>query len=292
MAGVVVLATSANAQTLFSNSADSMSDFTVVSQTDSSAVVVNYGNMTIGAANFSIAEAPNSVGGGATTGILLQSNKGDTTAAVSAINVILGASPMSFTGHYILSYDLYMGVPVPAVGNGTEFNLYGVGRSTVGSAFGRNNRTTAGQGTWGWVDGDGGNGTGTTSGDFAIRKGVDSNNLAQVDNLDAIAQSTFAAPPYAAAGTPGNGWTKVDVEVDNGTVNVSFNGVQFFSQTTSLGDGMAWFGYEDPFSSISTDPDHNWGLVDNITVTAVPEPASLTLLGLGALAFLKKRKHA
>lgn len=293
LAGLAVLATTSQAQTLFSSQASGLGDFVVVAQSDSSAAVVNYSSFSVGASNFSLAEAPRMISGStATTGILLKSNKGDATAAVSSINLILGAAAQSFTGHYIFSYDLYMRAPVPAIGNGTEFNLFGVGRTTAGTSFGRNNRLTAGEGTWGWIDTDGGNGTGTTSGDFAIRKGTDSANLAQFDNLDSIAQSTFTTPTYAVAGTPGNNWTKVDIEVNNGTAIVSFNGVQFFTQTTNLTDGFAWIGYEDPFSSVSLDPTNNWGLIDNITVTAVPEPATMAIVGLGALAALKRRKRA
>jgi hypothetical protein len=70
------------------------------------------------------------------------------------------------------------------------------------------------------------------------------------------------------------------------------NGILFSSDTSTNTSGYAWFGYEDPASSVGTDGLS--GIFDNIQVlagNAVPEPTSIATLALGGLALIGRRRR-
>lgn len=287
ISGAVLLAAVSPAQTLFSSGGETLADFTVVTQTaDNEAVVVDYNNFNVAGTNWSLAEAPRMVSGSAnTTGILMRANF-DSVAAVTGHNLILGGTPLEVTAtQYTLSFDMFMKAPNPAtVAGSTEQSIWGVGRANSTSYIGRNTRTTNGSGTWGWAAGEGGYGTE----DFAAYQNT--TLFGNKQNTGTEAQTAFAN--YEWSGAPSGDWVTVDVVVDNGNVQVFYNSVLFWDISNAQTSGFAMVGYEDPFSSISAEPQNTWMVIDNVTLEAVPEPMTLTLLGAGALALLRKRKNA
>lgn len=125
------------------------SKWTIAQQPDTSATVANY---------VGIPEAPHSglVGGPATQGALFRAN--DSAGAPAAINLI---SKAAFDAtRYALQFDLYTssGAAALANGNGTHVAIWGVGRTNA-AAVGYSNRTTAGNGLWGWLANDNGIGS-------------------------------------------------------------------------------------------------------------------------------------
>jgi Dockerin type I domain len=275
ISGLLVLAgvaSMASAQ-IFSDSCDSLTNWQVnkfadsFAATDSSATVVNYGAMTVGATTYNLVEAPRSVGGTATTGILMEVNK-DANAAITGINLLAqaGSLPIDVQNDgYVLSFDMYIKAPDPVTTAGsTQAFDFGVGRTTLTNTFGWFNRTTLGNGTWI---------TGATEGgingfDYRSYKGT-----LLADGLDVsspIAGAAFPGTGYDYTSAPSGGWTRVDMFVEGTNVTVKYNDQTFHSVTGATATkGNIWIGYDDPFSSICALPDQSFMLVDNVKATAL-----------------------
>lgn len=253
-------------------------DVTVLSQPDSFVTYVDYSNMTVGAATFSIAEAPRRLAGSAATrGVLVQCNV--TQNLASAVNIVAGATPLTFNGRYRLSFDAYINVPVPLPGGSTEQLLWGVGVDSFTPIEARNNRGAGTNGVYGWLAGENGYGTedsAINNGDLEIADLGDTQAGEDVPFNEAFDSNSVGGPNGCAANT----WVRVDIDVDAAGVKVYFNGVMFHDAPGLAPDGRAMIGYEDPFASLGTDPDSQWGLLDNFRVT-IP-PASCTTAGIAA----------
>jgi hypothetical protein len=77
----------------------------------------------------------------------------------------------------------------------------------------------------------------------------------------------------------------VGTRADNSTVNASFNLTNPNTQTTFAFSGMT------NIVKLEWNQDAPYHQFDNVTINgAVPEPASLAVLGLGALALIRRRK--
>ena len=283
-AATALSASSATAQ-FFTDGLDDFSNWTVATQADATAAIVDYSAL-------GIPEAPNMVGGSsATTGVRFDANL--TSASPNAANLIgaiSGGNADLALPVYEVQFDMWINVGIPVPSGGTEQGLWGVGRTTA-TALGRNNRGADGDGVWGWIAGE--NGYGTE--DAAIFSGT--TELADLGDT----QPNEAAPFNAAFTTnlggndvPANSWVTVKVGVLNGRVFTSFNDVVFFDEgggLPTIGDVMV--GYEDPFGSLSGDPTNQFGIIDNVIIDdtlSIPEPTSLVLLGLGSLALVARRR--
>ncbi|MCP4248015.1 MAG: PEP-CTERM sorting domain-containing protein [bacterium] len=95
-------------------------------------------------------------------------------------------------------------------------------------------------------------------------------------------------------GEPAFTWAQVVIHVFQGHADWSINGLPIASDPLSgltLGGGNILFGHSDTNGGSSSDPndsDLNVTLIDNVVVT--PEPATLSLLALGGLALLRRRR--
>jgi hypothetical protein len=219
---------------------------------------------------------------------------------------------------YVVSVDVYMGfLPfVAGVQTGqTEFALIGVGgngTATNRAGTGTNPATdSTGSGSFLAFSGDGGaardylwylnNSTngGPASGTFAA---TDTSYLAtplaangpRADSGLALYNGIFPGTTATNGGFPGNRWTTVEAEVNSETNQVEYRigGTAIIRGTyTGSLNGLASFGYADFFTSVAAPQGHVFGIFDNFQVTAVPEPSSIALVGLGVLGVVARRRQ-
>ena len=279
---LAIVACVSQATIVFSDAGESLANYMEVNGGDATVRVIDYSNFTISGTNHTLAESPNQIAGSAnTTGMIFQANM--TQGSPTGINLFLGATPLTFNQPvFTLTFDMYMKAP-STVSASTEDMLWGVGRTNT-NLLGRFNDNTEGDGVWGFATGDGG-----SSDDFAINVGT--NRTQTFNGIDAIPSNTFTAPPYDRVGSPGGAWSTVKVINDNGTITVYHNDEFFFREVGVPTNGHMFIGYDDAFSSLSSEPGNQWMIIDNVQVDAVPEPITMTLLATGALALLRKRRQ-
>ncbi len=283
------------------NTAASSANYTEAATADAAvAYGFNYG------AALGIPVAPKTTDG-STTGVRFSANE-----TAGAANGITLHTIQSFSGDYTVRFDAWINAngAFPGGGTGsTEFLTAGVG----GDGTTVNQGGATGFGAWTAVTGEGG-----SSRDYRIYKGsaeqfpasgqfsggANGNNsdayysgLGGVD-VGALPQGGGAQTGTTAVGTFGFEWHEVELNVENGLMNWSIDGLNIATLNPNIGDpfstdGSVTLGYKDIFSSLSDSSTHSFGLIDNLSVTsAIPEPSSaLALTALGAFGFVKRRRR-
>jgi len=256
-----------------------------------------------------IPSAPGSPGG-STRGVKFTANGGDATAAAAAINI--SPTGQSFSGDYVLRFHSWLNAngPFPAGGAGsTQFVTGGVGNS--GTAVQKSSGTANGP----WF---GGSNEGGATGDYRAY-------LATA--LEADGSAVYAAPAGAgrresantyyhtvipgalmapasqqsahpqqtgttAAGSLGFAWHLHEIRKIGSDVSWTINGLPIAKFTgPALGGSNVFVGHWDPFASITDNPALSFGIIDNVVVEQIPEPASASLLALSAIALLAARRR-
>lgn len=294
------------AVTLLSDNFDtaaSSANYTETKTADAAVVFgFNYGTA------LGISVAPNTKDG-STTGVRFSANE-----SAGAPNAVTLHTLQSFTGDYVVRFDAWINAngPFPGGGGGsTEFLTAGVG----GDGTTVNRGGASGVGAWTAVDGEGGSsrdyraykgageqfpgsgqfaaGTDTTAGN---NSNVYYNGLGGVD-VGALPQAGTSQTGTTATGSFGFQWHEVELNVENGLMNWSIDGLDIATLNPNIGtafssDGSVTLGYQDIFSSVSDSSIHSFGLIDNLTVTAVPEPSSVFVLAaVGAIGFVPRRRR-
>jgi hypothetical protein len=225
----------------------------------------------------------------------------------------------SFSGDYRLTFDMWLSFngPAPAGGSGsTQMGGGGVGTSgTVAQWPGGAQdsiwfaATTDGNSSSDWRAYSPTAATSYTaaSGVYAAGTGTspDARNqshpyYAGFGNVAAPGAQLALYPQQSGTtlvGSAGWAWHEVSILKLGNTVTWSVDGlliatVNASDDTATTGDNILLM-YSDTNATSSTDPeDVNllFGLYDNVQVTLVPEPSSLALVGLGALALLLRRR--
>lgn len=279
--------------------------YTVNMSTAFNQVVFGY---DYGIASLGIPSAPNSTGG-TKIGMRLDANSNGAAASLALTPITAG-----IVGDYSMEFDFWMNSvgPFPAGGTGsTEFLSAGVGYN--GTTF--QNGASA-SGVWFTWDNEGGfTGTSATP-DYQARIGTTlqaastpgvyaagtstAASGASVDNANPYYTSLFpgVAPPavQGSTGTPNNGtlafkWHRAQINRLGNTVSWYIDGNYIASVTDASATAFAapFIGYWDPANSNGTSL--VFGIVDNVVVNSIPEPASMSLIafGLAALGFARRR---
>jgi len=269
----------------------------------------NFANFFFDYSTYGIPSAPGS--GGTTRGMRLEANVG--TGVFTGLSV--SPTGQSFTGEYQVRAQAWMNFvgPAPAGGSGST-QVGGMGIGTAG--------TTA-QWAGGTIDsvyfgttGEGGSAvdwrayssaasTGYPDGStvfFAAGAGNRNNTHAYYSGFGGVtapAAQTALFPSQTgttAAGTIGWSWHDLMVDVSGGFATWSVDGLPIARvdlSTVTLGGSNILFNYFDINATSTTDPNRlNFVVFDNVSVTPVPEPATLVALGLGAVALLRRRRKA
>jgi PEP-CTERM motif len=262
-------------------------------------------NLATFAYNYSvdgIPEAPNSQGGDtATSGLKLESNL---DAVASAEYQSLYPLGQNFVGVHQLRFDAWMNLSLTGVGT-TEFIGGGIGYDGVTADIASGAQMMA--------TGDGGSSNDWRAfksppqffiPDAAMAAGTHQGSDPYYANfLPSVAAPAVQGVGSSIAGSPGFQWITVQITTFNGKVEIAIEkpgGTQLSIvdyDCNDLSDGSGGcttagnisLFYADFFSSISADPAAQFGLIDNVIVTDVPEPASLALMGLGGLMMLRRR---
>jgi hypothetical protein len=249
--------------------------------------------------------------GGTTLGVKFEANIVEPGAA-QALNI----SPIGgfFSGDFVLRFDMWINVngPFPGGGTGsTEFITAGVG--TAGFSVQKSSGTA--DGTWFAVDGEGGSGIdfrayrstaleGPTSAVYAasISGAIGSRSA---DNpyyhttfpggqqAPALQQINHPAQQGALKpGTTGFGWRNFAIEKVGNDVTWTLDGliIAIMTNATLSGDNV-FVGYWDVFASVSDNPATSFGLIDNVRVETIPEPATGGLVLAASLALLARRRR-
>jgi hypothetical protein len=221
----------------------------------------------------------------------------------------------SFTGAYKVAFDMWQNYagPVGPGGNGTtQLTTYGIGTSGT-TTFWPGAATKESVAFAVTLDG------GSTS-DFRAYSTAAPTSYAggnavyqapagAINNNAAYYAAAFpsVSAPLAQVGLfPGQtgsteageaafAWRRVEILVDGGFATWSIDGLPIAKidlSTVTMGGGNILFGHSDTNAGSSTDVNDtllNVSLIDNISVVAVPEPASLSRLALAGLALRRRR---
>jgi hypothetical protein len=267
-----------------------------------------------GAAGLGIPPAPNSVG--TSKGLRLDPNNGG-TATIGALAV---SPTASFPGDIEIKYDLWMNSI--AGGAGVTWNNGGTGSSeAITTGVGYNGATTqysaSGSGVWFHTIGDGGFASGNaTSPDYGAwvngslqspttgvyAAGTATAAPAANDNANSYYTTLFPGQPTPAGQTPvataDNGtllfkWHAVRVDRIGNTVTwyVDNNLIATVTNAASTATDRIVIGSWDP--GTSQDAGHVFSIVDNLSISAIPEPTSCTLClaSLFGFAGLRARRN-
>ena len=307
LGSLMAAVTSANSQILFQDNFDSTpaSNWNINAKTAQDSAVIGFNYNSVG-----VPAAPHS--SGTTIGALLQANRPIGPAPTDGLPTGVSISPagQSFTGDYQLRYDLWQNFPGPGPGGGqgsTQLTGGGIlGSGSVGSWAGSGDALVFSQ------TGEGGttsdyriyyNGVNqTTASLYAAGSQANSNayyTSAFPGGVSAPAAQTTLYPSQTgttAAGTLGWAWHDVAITKTGNIVTWDIDGVRL--GTVDLNSAPAFGGNNIVFfqsdinttqTTLALDPTL-FGLVDNVVVTAVPEPSTYALFGLGAL-FLAVRQR-
>lgn len=306
----------ASATILFSDDfeTDSSASYNVNVSTGNHAATFAYDYSAVG-----IPPAPNS--GGTTSGLKLEANylnANDATETNGGVSV--SPTGLSVTGDFNLRMDVWLNTigPMPAGGSGsTVLTTYGWG--TAGSsAQWFNSRDSIVFGTTGEAG---------SSTDFVIypndalaangsplyaASGVVDPNAADSRNHPHIYYAGFGGdtPPAAQTalfaeqtgstivGAMAFAWRDVQIQKRGDSVTWTIDGLLIGTVDAStlapLGGSNIFFGQSDINNTASTSANVRsllFGLIDNVVVTAVPEPGSLTLIGLCAASLCLSRRR-
>jgi hypothetical protein len=267
-----------------------------------------------------IPSAPNS--GGSTIGVKLDANNG----APNAPEGLTLHTLASFSGDYRVTFDGWLNAngPFPDGGSGsTNYLSAGVGGDGTTNNFVAN----TGVGGWTAVNGENGSGIdyrlyngatlqGVASAQYAAGTAANARNglngyydqFGGIDVSNLPVQGANNGGPAQQNGTSflgsfGMDWHEVElvVDADGGTggaasMQWSIDGLVIGTLDSGLAgnafstNGRVTLGYSDPTTNGSDNPALSFALIDNLEITAIPEPTTLVLVFSIALMAVTRRQ--
>ncbi len=225
---------------------------------------------------------PSPNGGGTTLGLRLAAN---ISAPNSVEAITLSPVGQSFGGDYVMRFDMWMNSVGPFPGGGagsTEFVTAGVGydNTTVNAAFGN------GAGGWFAVSGEGGSGSDyhayknsalqDVGSFFAGSRNASAIYYSGIGGVDVGSLGQNAAFPTTQTGILQSGaagfrWHEMTIYRSGSKVRWVLDDLPIAEIDASVGAtfplaGNISIGYSDPFTSLATEPDLIFGLIDNLVV--------------------------
>ncbi|QQE12910.1 PEP-CTERM sorting domain-containing protein [Planctomycetota bacterium] len=283
----------ANAAVLFSTSFDDGTDMSVIT-TNAGDTTTTFG------VDYSAMGIPSATGTADTTGLRIDANIA-APADAQEVLVVVDATSVTLPSSFIMSFKAWANVS-RIDGDNTTTEFIGGVANHDGTSTGRTN------GNLTIVTGDGGSAT-------DLRTYVDGgleNDLGT--GIHGPALTTFNAPDLATAGilgtgklapaaqvTAGNGDTAVQdgagafewidfKAIVDGSTTMWYMNDELIVTHEGQAAGTAGVYYGDFFSSVALNSQFQYGIFDDLKITDIPEPASLALFGLGALAMIRRRK--
>lgn len=252
-----------------------------------------------------IPPGPNSGGATPNRGVKMYVNKNDATAAIAAIN----AYPTSqvFSNDFAVRFDMWLNYNGPAAGGSgsTEFCIFGINH--VGDKVNWEDNSTASDGVWFGVTGEGGAGydyrsyvgDGSTAaikwgagspGVFLDRDGdgiIEDESFYGSDPVNWPLNFMFPAPSFETPGVPGKQWVQIEIrqrtndagghvvtwKMDNYVIGEHSNG-----DTVLMTQGNAMIGNMDIYSSIANPAADNFVIYDNFRVVDLSGVAPLPVV--------------
>jgi hypothetical protein len=309
---LVLLPSLVTAQILYSQNFD-VNDSANWNVNSGGGASVNTANIFFDYSTVGIPSAPHSTGG-TTLGVKLNAN--NTVAGQALGGVSVSPTGQSFTGDYQLRFDMWLNFigPAPAGGSGST-QITGAGIGTSGTSA---NYAGSVDGIWFAGTGEGGSAadyrvyTPAASGSLPSGNTVYAAPGGAINNSAAYYTAAFPARTApaaqitlypsqtgsAAAGTLGWAWHNVTILKLGNKLTWNIDGTLMASLDIStngvLGGNNILLMQGDINATASTDangPTLNFGLFDNVVITAVPEPATYALAVLGASGlFLARRR--
>ncbi len=239
---------------------------------------------------------------GNTTALKLEANM----SAGAANEIAVVTSGLSLTAPYQVTFDFWINANGPFPGGGSGSTEFG------GGVVGHDGVTAGRNGASLMITGEGG-----SSYDWRLYKDTGLQyiasgqyDVASNNNWDTDLSTWFPAqsPPAAQAalypnqtgqtnpGCGGFAWHTMTITVAGGLANFKVDGHSIGSIDPSIGNPVSISGeagviYADIYSSVSDNAAVSFGLFDNLVITDVPEPGTFILLGLGAVAALRRRRR-
>ena len=319
LAGATALALplAASAQVVYSDSFDTNTgaNYTVNSSGGNNAATFGFDYSSVG-----IPAAPNS--GGTTSGLKLEANylnSNDATEIFSGISV--SPTGLSVTGDFDVTFDVWQNSIGPFTGTSgdggsgsTQVTTYGWGTAGT-SAQWAGARDSVVFGTTGDANSTSDwrvypNALPPTTSPPYVANPADGNVQSNAhpyyaENFPGIAPPAAQAALFPSqTGAPQDGatafdWHEITIQKRGETLTWLMDDLAIanvdLTTVGTLGGSNILFGQSDINSTASTDANARsllFGVIDNVVVTQVPEPASLSFLALGAAALMRRRRQA